>query len=66
MTSLASLTNRQIRLAARPMGLPKRDGWSFTTEAVTEPAANGGGIVVKTLSLSLDPAMRGWMNEGKN
>ena len=64
MTNLAPLTNHQIRLAARPVGLPTRDGWSFTTEPVTEPAA--GGIVVKTLSLSLDPAMRGWMNEGKS
>ena len=64
MTNLATLTNHQIRLAARPVGLPTRDGWSFTTEPVTEPAA--GGIVVKTLSLSLDPAMRGWMNEGKS
>lgn len=64
MTNLAPLTNHQIRLAARPVGLPTRDGWSFTTEPVTEPAA--GGIVVKALSLSLDPAMRGWMNEGKS
>ena len=64
MTNLATLTNHQIRLAARPVGLPTRDGWSFTTEPVTEPAP--GGIVVKTLSLSLDPAMRGWMNEGKS
>ena len=66
MSNLASLTNHQIRLAARPVGLPTRDGWSFTTEPVTEPALNSGGIVVKTLSLSLDPAMRGWMNEGKS
>ena len=66
MSNLASLTNHQIRLAARPVGLPTRDGWSFTTEPVTEPAPNSGGIVVKTLSLSLDPAMRGWMNEGKS
>jgi NADPH-dependent curcumin reductase len=64
MTALASFTNHQIRLAARPVGLPTRECWSFTTEAVTEPAA--GGIVVKTLSISLDPAMRGWMNEGKS
>ncbi len=64
MSSLSNLSNHQIRLAVRPFGLPTRDGWSFTTEAVTEPAA--GGIVVKTLSISLDPAMRGWMNEGKS
>jgi NADPH-dependent curcumin reductase len=64
MSSLASLVNHQIRLVKRPVGLPTRDVWEFTNEAVTEPAA--GGIVVKTLSLSLDPAMRGWMNEGKS
>ena len=66
MSNLATLTNHQIRLAARPVGLPTRDGWSFTTEAVTEPSPGSNGIVVKTLSLSLDPAMRGWMNEGKS
>ena len=38
MTTLAALTNHQIRLAARPNGLPTRDGWSFTTEPVSEPA----------------------------
>jgi NADPH-dependent curcumin reductase CurA len=64
MTSLTSLNNHQIRLAARPVGLPTRADWSFTSEPVAEPDA--GGIVVKTLSLSLDPAMRGWMNEGKS
>jgi len=64
MSSLAALTNRQIRLAARPVGLPKDADWAFTTEPVVEPDA--GGIVVKTLYLSLDPAMRGWMNEGKS
>lgn len=64
MTALSALTNHQIRLAARPVGLPTREGWSFTTEPVVEPSA--GGIVVKNLSLSLDPAMRGWMNEGKS
>jgi NADPH-dependent curcumin reductase CurA len=64
MSTLATLVNHQIRLAARPIGLPTREGWSFTTEAVAEPQE--GGVVVKTLSLSLDPAMRGWMNEGKS
>jgi NADPH-dependent curcumin reductase len=64
MTLLAALTNHQIRLAARPNGLPTREGWSFTTEAVAEPAE--GGVLVKVNALSLDPAMRGWMNEGKS
>ena len=64
MTALASLTNHQTRLAQRPTGMPTRDVWSFTTEPVREP--QDGGIAVKTLALSLDPAMRGWMNEGKS
>ena len=64
MSTLAHLANHQIRLKARPNGLPTRDGWDFTTEAVTEPA--DGGVLVKTLAISLDPAMRGWMNEGKS
>jgi NADPH-dependent curcumin reductase CurA len=64
MNAIAHLSNRQIRLAQRPSGLPNPDNWSMTTEPVGEPG--DGGIVVKTLSLSLDPAMRGWMNDGKS
>jgi hypothetical protein len=58
------LTNRQYRLAARPVGLPKPSDWNFTTETVPEPA--DGQVLVKVLQLSLDPAMRGWMNEGRS
>jgi NADPH-dependent curcumin reductase CurA len=61
---ITALRNHQIRLAARPVGLPTRTDWSFTEEAVPEPEA--GGVLIKTLALSLDPAMRGWMNEGKS
>ena len=57
-------TNHQIRLARRPHGLPVRADWSFTAEPVLPP--DEGGVLVKTLALSLDPAMRGWMNEGKS
>ncbi|HEX4235466.1 MAG TPA: NADP-dependent oxidoreductase [Caldimonas sp.] len=64
MSTLAATTNHQIRLARRPVGLPVRADWSFTAEPVATPAA--GGVLVKTLMLSLDPAMRGWMNEGKS
>lgn len=60
----STLSNRQVRLARRPEGAATRDNWQFTTEPVGEPAE--GGVLVKILSLSLDPAMRGWMNEGKS
>jgi NADPH-dependent curcumin reductase len=59
-----ALTNHQVRLAARPEGLPKASDWKHTSEPVAEPA--DGGVLVKTLMISLDPAMRGWMNEGKS
>ena len=64
MTAITTLLNHQIRLASRPVGLPTRANWSSTTEPVAEPGP--GGVLVKTLYLSLDPAMRGWMNEGKS
>jgi NADPH-dependent curcumin reductase CurA len=63
-SSLSILVNHQIRLASRPVGLPVAANWQHTTETVAEPAE--GGVVLKTLALSLDPAMRGWMNEGKS
>ena len=64
MSAITTLTNHQVRLAKRPVGTPTRENWSFTTEPVAEPAA--GGVLVKTLALSLDPAMRGWMNDAKS
>ncbi len=62
--TVTQLVNHQIRLASRPVGMPTTANWSATTEPVAEPA--DGGVLLKTLALSLDPAMRGWMNEGKS
>lgn len=58
------MINHQFRLAARPVGTPKRSDWNFTEEPVRNPGP--GEVLVKVLYLSLDPAMRGWMNEGKS
>jgi NADPH-dependent curcumin reductase CurA len=57
-----SAVNRQIRLAARPSGLPKPSDWSLVQEPV--PAPGEGEFVVDISHISLDPAMRGWMNAG--
>jgi NADPH-dependent curcumin reductase len=59
-----SIVNRQFRLAARPVGLPKRSDWNLTEEPLPEPGE--GEFLVKALYISLDPAMRGWMNEGRS
>jgi NADPH-dependent curcumin reductase len=64
MNTSVATTNHQIRLAQRPVGMPGRECWQFTEEPVAQP--QDGGVLVKTLALSLDPAMRGWMNEGKS
>jgi NADPH-dependent curcumin reductase CurA len=57
-------TNLQFRLAARPVGMVKDSDWQQAEEPL-RPLADGE-IRVKVLYLSLDPAMRGWMNEGKS
>jgi NADPH-dependent curcumin reductase CurA len=56
--------NHKFTLAARPVGMPKRSDWNYSEEPVPDPA--DGELLVKILYLSLDPAMRGWMNEGKS
>ncbi|MFZ6817339.1 NADP-dependent oxidoreductase [Undibacterium sp. Ji22W] len=61
---MPSTMNRQIRLASRPVGFPTAESWSHTTEPLRELIE--GEIQVKTLYLSIDPAMRGWMNGGKS
>ena len=53
--------NHQIRLAARPTGLPDASTWDLTTGPVPEPES--GEFVVRLSHLSIDPAMRGWMND---
>lgn len=55
-------TNRQIRLAARPEGLPTPDDFSMTERPVPQPG--DGQMLCRTVYLSLDPYMRGRMNEG--
>jgi NADPH-dependent curcumin reductase CurA len=57
-------TNHQFRLAARPTGMPERSDWDYTEEPVADPA--DGELLVKVLYLSLDPAMRGWMNDARS
>ena len=58
------VVNHQVRLAARPVGLPKPSDWSYTEEPVPEPGADE--VLVKIHYIGLEPAMRGWMNEGRS
>jgi NADPH-dependent curcumin reductase len=58
------MKNKQIRLAARPQGLPKTADWQTTIEDIAPLQENE--VLVKVHYISLDPAMRGWMNLGKS
>jgi NADPH-dependent curcumin reductase CurA len=54
--------NRQIRLARRPEGEIQPDDWEHRTADIGPPGE--GEFAARTLAVSLDPAMRGWLNEG--
>ncbi len=61
---MTNLTNKLFKLAARPTGMAKRTDFSYEEVPVAEP--KDGELLVKIHYISLDPAMRGWMNEGKS
>jgi NADPH-dependent curcumin reductase len=58
------LVNHQLLLAARPVGLPQDSDFELVEKPVAEPGE--GEVLVKVLYMSLDPAMRGWMREGRS
>ncbi len=59
-----SHANRQILLASRPTGEPTTDNFKLVEQAV--PELGDGQVLVRNHYLSLDPYMRGRMNEGKS
>ncbi|HEY3959121.1 MAG TPA: NADP-dependent oxidoreductase [Solirubrobacteraceae bacterium] len=64
MADATDLVNHQFLLAARPQGLPKADDWAYKETPVGEPG--DGEVLVQALYISLDPAMRGWMNDARS
>jgi NADPH-dependent curcumin reductase CurA len=56
--------NRTVRLAKRPTGLPPADTWAIADEPMPTPGE--GEVLVQVKAISLDPAMRGWINEGRS
>ena len=61
---MSALENRQFRLISRPVGMVKRSDFEFVTEPAGEPGP--GEVLLRVLYLSLDPAMRGWMDAGRS
>lgn len=58
------MTNKQQILALRPEGMPAADTWRLEENPV--PELKEGEILLKNHYISLDPAMRGWMNDRKS
>jgi NADPH:quinone reductase len=59
-----SSINRKITLAARPKGFPKESDFKLVEEPVGEPA--DGEVLIRLIWLSVDPYMRGRMNDRKS
>ncbi|WP_208322939.1 NADP-dependent oxidoreductase [Mumia sp. ZJ1417] len=59
--STGPYASRQVRLRERPVGYPGPQTWDLTTTDLPEPGP--GELVVAVSHVSLDPAMRGWLND---
>lgn len=53
--------NTAVRLAQRPVGTPKANDWAIVNEAI--PHLSAGQFLTRVEMISLDPAMRGWLDD---
>ena len=56
--------NKQLIFQKRPVGMPEADTWRLENNSI--PELKEGEVLIQQHYISLDPAMRGWMNEGKS
>jgi len=56
--------NKQIIFKKRPIGYPEESTWSLESHPIPEPKE--GEVLIEHHYISLDPAMRGWMNDNKS
>ena len=61
---MSSSTQREIHLAARPVGTPKPGDFRVVETPIPEPAA--GQFLVRNVYMSVDPYMRGRMRDVKS
>jgi len=61
---VSDLVNRQVRLASRPSGWVQPENFEMAEEAAAEAA--DGEILVRNIYMSVDPYMRGRMNDAKS
>jgi NADPH-dependent curcumin reductase CurA len=58
------MSNRMVKLARRPTGMITRQDFMIEDGPIPQPGANE--LRVRVEYVSLDPAMRGWVNEGRS
>ena len=59
------INNRTVRLNERPNGLPDKKIWSFNEENF-DLKLDDNQFIIKNEFISLDPAMRGWLNDTRS
>ena len=59
------INNRTVRLNERPNGLPEKKTWSFNEENF-DIKLDDNQFIIKNEFISLDPAMRGWLNDTRS
>jgi len=58
------MKNKQIIFKQRPSGFPNADTWQLESNPI--PELEEGEVLIQHHYISLDPAMRGWMNDTKS
>lgn len=58
------MKNKAQILAKRPEGLPTKDTWTLQEREI--PELKPGELLIKNHYVSLDPAMRGWINSSRS
>ena len=61
---MSSGVNRQVRLKARPSGIPQAEHFEIVETPIPEPSE--GQVLIRNLFLSIEPAMRGWVSSVGN
>ncbi|MBT8078967.1 MAG: NADP-dependent oxidoreductase, partial [Gammaproteobacteria bacterium] len=61
---MSETTNRQVRLASRPKGQVTEDNFEVVDGAL--PTLDDGQLLTRNIYMSVDPYMRGRMNEGRS
>ena len=56
--------NPKVVLASRPVGIPQAQHFAITTSPLAK--LQPGELLVRNEFLSVDPAMRGWVNAAAN